>query len=126
LSYFTYLGGSIEGFAVDSSGYAYVSGSVDTSTFPYTDPPPPNCGNFLAKLNLTGSGLVWARCLPVLARGPIALDSSGSIYVAGFNNDSPFFSALTKLSPDATTIAYSVTIPYANVRSIAVDAAGSL
>jgi uncharacterized protein (TIGR03437 family) len=69
---------------------------------------------------------VWARCLPVLAGGPIALDSSGSIYVAGFNNDSLFSSVLTKLSPDATMIVYSVTIPDANVRSIAVDASGSL
>ena len=131
LAYSTYLGGppgsNVGGFAVDSSGYAYVSGGGGTPAFPYTDPPPPNCsGNFLAKLNLTGSGLVWARCLPVLAGGPIALDSSGSIYVAGFNNDSPFSSVLTKLSPDATMIVYSVTIPDANVRSIAVDASGSL
>jgi uncharacterized protein (TIGR03437 family) len=129
LSYSTYLGGAtgsfIGGFAVDSSGYAYVSGGADPSTFPFTAPPPPSCWNFLAKLNLTGTGLVWARCLPVLAGGPIALDRSGSIYVAGNNNDS-VSAVLTKLSPDATNIVYSVTIPDANVRSIAVDADGSL
>ena len=67
----TYLGGpgldSMGGLAVDSSGNAYVTGSTDSSSFPTTTGPahgsPGTADAFVAKLNATGSALVYSRFL---------------------------------------------------------------
>ena len=94
LIYSTYLGGTSEdagnGIAVDSSGSAYIAGSASSSNFPVTAGAfeTTSGGNvgFVTKLNPTGSGLVYSTFLDAgngsFASG-IAVDSSGSAYVAG-------------------------------------------
>lgn len=95
LSYSTYLGGSAydyaTGIAVDSSGNAYIVGSTaggfPTTTGAYQS----GYGGgdddvFVAKLNPTGTALVYATYLGGstndIGRG-IAVDSSGNAYVTG-------------------------------------------
>ena len=111
--YSTYLGGNAWdfgfGIAVDASGNAYVSGFTHSTNFPTTpgafqtayrgslaDCPDPQCGHaFVAKLNPTGSALVYSTYLgggggaPDAAFG-IAVDSSGSAYVAGWTASPDF------------------------------------
>ncbi|MFQ5739670.1 MAG: SBBP repeat-containing protein [Acidobacteriota bacterium] len=83
LTYSTYLGGSsfdeVKGIAVDAAGQAYVTGNTLSSDFPTANPLQPSPGGsfdaFVAKLNPTGSTLVYStyfggsgvphRCFPV-------------------------------------------------------------
>ncbi|MEO7145569.1 MAG: SBBP repeat-containing protein [Bryobacteraceae bacterium] len=132
LSYSTYLSGTkgsgARGLAVDSAGNAYVSGTALSFDFPVTlsslgpDSPSSAC-NFVTKLNPSGSGIVWSICLNVSAGGPIAIDSSGSVYVFGSSGGS---SAVTKLTPAGDRILYSTVIAGAKAANgIAVDSAGN-
>ncbi|MGI8810038.1 MAG: Calx-beta domain-containing protein [Acidimicrobiales bacterium] len=97
LLYAGFLGGSgIEeghGIAVDAAGNAYVSGTTTSTaaTFPETSGAfqPENAGNddaFVAKVNPTGSALVYAGFLggsnSDRANG-IAVDGAGNAYVTG-------------------------------------------
>jgi uncharacterized protein (TIGR03437 family) len=111
--YSTYLGGNAWdfgfGIAVDASGNAYVSGFTHSTNFPTTpgafqptyrgslaDCPDPQCGHaFVAKLNPTGSALVYSTYLGGGGGAPdaalcLAVDSSGSAYVAGLTASSDF------------------------------------
>jgi hypothetical protein len=137
LVYSTYLGGGVPWWnfiAVDSSGYAYVTGTTDSGNFPTTagafettDPdcsaPPLGCNGatFITKLNLGGSALVYSTYLGGSDSFAIAVDSSGNAYVTGSaGNNFPtttgaFQTALasssgafvTKLNPSGTALAYS-------------------
>ena len=86
-----YLSGVIGGIAVDSSGSAYVTGSVNFLNFPTTsgafDRVPGNVGKaFISKLDPTGSSLVYSTLLGGSGGDTgngIALDASGNAYVAG-------------------------------------------
>ncbi len=96
LVYSTYLGGSDNdygyGIAVDSSGNAYVTGQTNSINFPTVNPIQASLGGpgasnaFVAKLNPTGSALVYSTYLGGntfdQATG-IAVDSSGNAYVTG-------------------------------------------
>lgn len=114
LVYSTYLGGSDDdeghGIALDSSGDAWVGGLTNSEDFPVTAGafqttalpslssvclPSNFCGHgFLAKLNPTGSGLLYGT---YLAGGyhesvqAVAVDPSGDAFAAGFtmSNDFP-------------------------------------
>ncbi len=133
LTYSTYLSGKdgsfANGVAVDSAGHAYISGNTQSPDFPFTLPPlgPPasssSCG-FVTKLDPSGTGIVWSVCLTVLSGGPIALDASGSIYVLGTDYQSAA-SAVTKLTPNADRIVYSISIPALGV-GMAVDPSGNV
>ena len=100
LAYSTYLGGSADdkgnGIAIDSSGSAYVVGSTLSSNFPIVnDDEPYNAGHdiFVAKLNPAGNGLVYSTYLGGSADDfgyAIAVDSSGSAYVAGVTTSNDF------------------------------------
>ena len=102
LTYSTYLGGSnadlASGFAVDSSGNAYVTGSAASTAFPVVNPlqsTNKSTGGtaFVAKLNAAGSALVYSTYLGGSASdqgNAIAVDSSGSAYVAGSTCSSDF------------------------------------
>jgi hypothetical protein len=99
--YATFLGGGlVEGhdIAVDGSGMAYVTGYTYSSGFPVTPDAFDTSNNgeddaFVAKLNRTGSCLVYATYLggEDEDRGhDIALDGSGMAYVTGKTNSYDF------------------------------------
>jgi hypothetical protein len=119
LVYSTYLGGGsfqtsfgddrVNGITVDSQGNAYVTGSTDSPTFPTTpgsfQPACTNCGSFnpsseaiydgfVAKLNPTGTGLLYSTYLGGNQQDfgvAIEADSAGNAYVTGgaFSVDFP-------------------------------------
>lgn len=116
LIYATYLGGSniseIRALAVDSSGNAYVAGFTYATDFPVTTgayqtqcqtPVGFQSGicysSFVAKLNSTGSSLVYSTYLDGAAAGSpspadggdaIAVDSTGDAYVGGTTSSRNF------------------------------------
>jgi hypothetical protein len=104
LSYSTYLGASdaetyAGGIAVDAAGNAYVNGASFGVGFPTTQgavQPSFGGGNydaFIAKLNPTGTGLIYATYLggSELDQGyAIAVDASGDAYVTGETASSDF------------------------------------
>ncbi len=113
LVYSTYLGGSGSGMggdwgntiAVDSSGNIYVAGSAFSSDFPLKNAYQSSnhgAGNtpvvFVSKLKADGSDLVYSTFLGGNGgSGPfgdhatgIAVDSSGSAYVAGYTTSTDF------------------------------------
>jgi uncharacterized protein (TIGR03437 family) len=108
LTYATYLGGAdgvhdgsdeIGGIAVDAAGNAYVTGNTRSYDFPLTIGASTctlvnGCQNtgFLAKINSSGSGLVWSTLVgagtnccsgEVAIMAPPRLDTAGNIYVSG-------------------------------------------
>jgi beta-propeller repeat-containing protein len=111
LIYSTFLGGGNfewgRGIAVDAAGNAYVAGQTKSSDFPTTAgafdrtfnvDTCPRCGidqydAFVAKLNASGSGLVYSTFLggfdldDALA---IAIDGSGNAYIGGETGSSTF------------------------------------
>ena len=173
LLYTTYLGGTdptqlayqdfVAGIAADAAGNAYVSGNAsydfpvtagayDTTPCPYT-----LCENrnFLAKLNPTGSALVWATFVGNMTRpdlsaadtiSPPRLDAQGNVYVsgnAGDNTEVPLLNPLqpangfggayvTEYNPTASAINFSTVIygPASNGgifdRGVDVDAQGNM
>jgi hypothetical protein len=138
LSYSTYLTGSKgsygHGVAFDSAGNAYISGYALSQDFPFTLPPlgPPSsgpaCCGYIAKLNPTGTAIVWSVRLNAPSAGPIALDAAGSIYVLGTSrrsDDSIASWAVTKITPSADRIVYSTMIP-AETAAFVADPAGNV
>ena len=96
LVYAGYIGGSLSdyggGIAVDASGSAYVTGHTTSpqTTFPETGGPDLTHNGltdaFIAKVNASGTGLVYAGYLGGSGDDNgvgIALDASGGAYVAG-------------------------------------------
>ncbi|MCT4605980.1 MAG: SBBP repeat-containing protein [Marinisporobacter sp.] len=102
LLYATYLGGEGEdegkGIAVDSGGNAYVVGNTKSSNFPTQNPIQLSFGGvrdaFVAKINATGSELIYATYLGGKGEdkgNSIAVDSGGNTYVTGetYSNNFP-------------------------------------
>ena len=104
LVYSTYLGGSIGtqglGIAVDGSGEAYVTGSTGSTDFPTTKGAfqttrPVETSAFVTKLNAAGNSLIFSTYLGGASvfgdvGQAIAVDSTGSAYVAGQTNSQHF------------------------------------
>jgi hypothetical protein len=109
LTYSTYLGGSAGDFgtaiATDSSGSAYVTGLTYSPDFPTMNPLQPHCNNcsyngevpdtdvFVAKLNPSGSALVYSTYLGGSgsdAGSGIAVDAAGDAYVTGPTSSADF------------------------------------
>jgi PKD repeat protein len=163
LVYSTYLGGSgfaTEGtrIAVDGAGNAYVTGSTDAWDFPTVNALQPTRGGladaFVAKLNPTGSALVYSTylggsdvcdeygsCYGDFGSG-IAVDSAGNAYVVGvtYSSDFPTVNALqptlrgsrdafvAKLNPAGSALVYSTYLGGTGDdfgAGIAVDSAGN-
>jgi len=150
LAYSTYLGGTkgdgAGGVAVDSEGNAYVAGSTNSSNFPVTEGvyQAKNISNtskaFITKLNPTGTALIYSTYLGGSGNdgaGPIALDSSGDVYVGGSTSSANFpvthgaylttnigGGFITKLNPAGTGLIYST---YFNdeVSGMTVDSSGN-
>jgi hypothetical protein len=161
LVYSTYLGGSNQdngvGIAVDSAGNAYVGGDTESSDFPITPGAFqtvcnhgsgcfPNGDAFMAKINPSGSALVYATFLGGSNQdivGGIGVDSAGNAYVIGTtaSTDFPTVNAVqpayggglddafvSKLNPTGSGLVYSTYLGGGDVDvglSIAVDSAGS-
>jgi uncharacterized protein (TIGR03437 family) len=102
LVYVTYLGGSFDDFALgiaaDAAGNAFVTGFTNSSNFPTTrgayqpthqgpaGPGRPAYDAFVAKLNPSGSALIYSTFLGGSDgdRGlAIAIDTAGNAYIAG-------------------------------------------
>jgi len=100
-AYVTFLGGSaredVGGIAVDTSGEATIAGATysDETTFPVTVGPELTfacCRDaFIARLNASGTGLVYCGYISTGSASGVALDASGSAYVTGyvFSGDLP-------------------------------------
>lgn len=154
LLYSTYLGGSGDEYAfaiaVDSAGNAYVTGQTSSLNFPLTNPEQPtNMGGtevFVAKLNSTGSALVYSTYLGGsggdIGYG-VAVDSSGNAYVTGSTSSTNFPTVtplqpafggggtdafLAKLDPTGSVLVYSTYLGGSlsdTGQGIAVDSAGN-
>ncbi len=105
LVYSTFLGGSGEdrasAIAVDSSGDAYVTGQTNSTNFPTANPfqaayAGGSCGcfdAFIAKLNPTGSALVYSTYLGGTGGDygdAIAVDASDEAFIAGWTTSTDF------------------------------------
>ena len=108
LIYSTFLGGSdldqAWSMAIDSSGCAYVTGSTSSSDFPTTTGAYTAAYSrgdvFVAKMNPSGSALVYSAIIGPGLPHNIAVDSSGCAYVAGeaYTDDFPITTGAFKAS----------------------------
>ena len=99
--YSTYLGGSVNdvanGIAIDAAGNAYVTGTTQSPDFPVVAAMQGKLKGtsnaFVAKLNTTGSALVYSTYLggsAVDTGSAIAVDGAGNAYVAGATTSADF------------------------------------
>ena len=124
VGYISYLPGVATRYiAVDQAGYLYFPGVRDSPcNLPAQSPQAADkVYGSVAKLQPGGDGTVWTACLPG-AVGGLAVDASGSIYLANNRNGAV---AVTKLTPDASKIIYSSSIAAAVSSSMTVDRAGN-
>jgi len=150
LVYSTYLGGSgfDQGYAiaVDAFGNSYVTGKTAATDFPTTAGAfQTNYGGgdaFIAKLNPTGTQLIYSTYLNGASGNGIAVDSAGNAYVTGeaattnfpttagaFQTEPMGFDTfVTKLNPAGSALVYSARFG-GNFddfgRAIALDSAGN-
>jgi Bacterial Ig-like domain (group 3)/Beta-propeller repeat len=153
LFYSTYLGGNFgdegSGIAVDSSGNAYVTGTTASTDFPTKNPLQPASGGggdaFVAKINPTGSALVYSTYLGGSDNDDgigIVVDSARNAYVTGdtfstnFPTKNPLQAAsgsgldafVSKINPTGSTLVYSTYLGGSGLDQgdgIAVDSAGN-
>jgi YVTN family beta-propeller protein len=156
LVYSTYLGGSSDdsglAIALDSAGNAYLTGQTGSSDFPTAGSSPIQSTNhlldaFVAKLNATGSALVYSTYLGGSGYDQgqgIAVDSAGNAYVTGRTNSTdfpgtssssiqptkagPYNAFVTKIDAAGTALMYSTYLGGSNYDygyGVAVDSAGS-
>ena len=157
LGYSTYLGGSNSdsgtAIALDVSGNAYIAGDTLSADFPVLGAAQPVLGGatdaFVTKLSSTGA-ISFSTFLGGASdehAGGIAVDSSGSAYIAGGTTSANFpvvasiqavnggaqDAFLAKLSPAGSAIAYSTYLGGSGgangnpeqANAVAVDAAGN-
>jgi uncharacterized protein (TIGR03437 family) len=107
----TYFSGngntSVTGIAVDPQGNVYLAGTTSApfgsaNTFPltpgaaFTNPAASNLGilgpgaGFIAKLNPSGSQLVYSTLIPFASVAAVAVDSEGNAYITGVGAGSSF------------------------------------
>jgi len=136
--YSTYLGGSQDdggsGIAVDSRGYAYVTGSTlsqDFPTFRALQPQPGVGSSFVTTLDPAGR-LVYSTYLAgngVTVARDIALGSDGSVYVTGaLFNSSNLRAFVARLDPSGQSLLYFTSFAVGTNTdglAIAVDAEGN-
>lgn len=153
LVYSTYLGGSRPDLAwdiaVNVTGEAYVTGITGSTDFPTANPIQPSIGGsfdaFVAKLNATGSALVYSTYLggdDFDHAFSIAVDATGNAYVTGATSSTDFPTAnalqpilssrddafVAKLNTAGSILVYSTYLGGSSgdvARGIAVDATGN-
>jgi uncharacterized protein (TIGR03437 family) len=164
LIYVTYLGGGnlepgvgtvatdfVYAIAANSAGNAYITGSTSDPAFPATkgafqtvlagQVASPFVGltdAFVAKLNPTGSAMVWATFLGGTgadAAQTIATDAAGNVWVSGATQSTDFPTTvsvaprgsefLAELNSTGSTLSYAALFPSNTVaQALAVDASG--
>jgi hypothetical protein len=153
LVYSTYLGGSsfdgASSIAVDSTGNAYVTGGTGSTNFPTANALQSAFSGladaFVTKFNAAGSALVYSTYLGGTGDdhgNSIAVDSTGSVYVAGYTYSTDFPTAnaiqaarggdrdafITKVNAAGSALVYSTYLGGSDMdfaNSIAVDSAGN-
>jgi len=104
LIFLTYLGGSgdsdiVHGIALDASGNVYAAGTTGAADFPVTAPfahtgvgVDGNSGAFLVKLDPTGAHAAYSAVLGTASTEAtaVAVDSTGSAYIAGSTSATNF------------------------------------
>ncbi|MFB3778502.1 MAG: SBBP repeat-containing protein [Bryobacteraceae bacterium] len=155
ISYSTFLGGSgldtIRALTVDTAGNAYVAGYTDSSDLPVAGSPAQAASRggveaFVAKLNSTGSSLVYCTYLGGSSDDRafgIAVDSSGNAYLTGWTYSTNFPTTtgarqrtlgggrdafVSKLNPAGSALLYSTYLGGSGNDSgngIAIDANGN-
>jgi len=133
--YSTFVGGTkfdaLNGLALDADGNAVIVGQAISTDFPLVAPlqssfaNPGNGHGFVAKLNATGTGLLYSTFLGGTTNDEaiaVALDQAGAAYVAGTTSSSDFplaqpfqstayppnyVSFVAKLSPAGDRLLYS-------------------
>lgn len=155
LVYSAFLGGSGgdlgSGIAIDAVGNAYIAGETDSTDFPVTPGAYQTTFGgysdaFVAKLNATGSSLIYSTYLGGSAAedGPaIAIDGSGNACLAGGTASSDFPTTpgafqnvsggngdafVTKLNAAGSALLYSTYLggnDYDSADSIAIDTVGN-
>jgi Abnormal spindle-like microcephaly-assoc'd, ASPM-SPD-2-Hydin/Beta-propeller repeat len=151
LVYSTYLGenssASGAGLAIDSSGDAYVVGGAN-SGFPTTSgaaqgscsASDPSC-SYMAKLNPSGSALLYSTYLANSLASAVAVDSAQNVYIAGLNVG-PGFPQVNPVQPCTLTqtssagfiseinaagsLVSSSCFESANFSNLALDSAGNV
>ena len=168
LLYSTYFGGGalyggdVGGLAADSSGNVYITGETHAADFPATagayqttcDPTqlPTWCNQeaYVAKLNSTGTAVIWGTYLgygsgaPVYFLGPVLLDSSENVYVLGEGNgllplgggktsplNGPNTVYVAEFNPTGTQVLFGTTITgpgngNEKAGGLAIDSTGSI
>jgi uncharacterized protein (TIGR03437 family) len=146
-------GNIVWAIAADAAGNAYIAGSTSDPNFPATasayqpkpafptpsNPyqPEPASDAFVAKLNPTGTAMVWASFLggsnQDIARA-LAVDPSGDVWVSGTTLSADFPSSsgfpgggefLTEFNPAGSSLLYSARFPSSTVATaLAIDPAG--
>jgi predicted MPP superfamily phosphohydrolase len=159
LVYSTFLGGGSdkrdieagEGIVVDVDGFAYISGTTDSSDFPTTPGAYDTALNgitdgFVTKLSPSGNTLVYSTYLGGYSYewfGVITVDGNGSAYITGITDSSDFPTTpgaydtalnghsdvfMTRLSPSGNTLIFSTflggTSNESRADSLALDAMG--
>lgn len=133
--------------AVDSAGSAYVTGSTNSPAFPTTTgafqvqlPPAPGYSAFLAKLDPSGTKLLYSTFLTGNSSTGgigVAVDADGNAYVAGngsrvdipvpggtsqtFGSNQESAGFVVKMNPAGTALAYASVFGGQAVSAIAVD-----
>lgn len=139
LIYSTLLGGAGSDYghaiSIDSSGNAYIlggAGGTSTVDFPvtpgsYRGISDPTHASFVAKLNPSGTGLVYSALVdPGLAA--MAVDASGNAYLTGSTGAPPGKVAAVKLNAAGTGLLYSTAFGGSNGDAgyaIAADSSGT-
>jgi uncharacterized protein (TIGR03437 family) len=136
---------SVFAIAADGAGNAYISGSTADPAFPATAGAFQTAlagfsDAFVAKLNPTGSAMVWATLLggsAAAAAQTIATDSMGNVWVSGTTQSANFptnvsvtpagSEFLAELNSTGSALAYSALFPANTVaQALAVDSSGTV
>lgn len=148
LSYSSYFWGlKAAGIAVDAAGNAYVTGTISTFDLPastgYQTKLAGNVDAYVAKVNPSGTGLVYATYLGVRRANTssvgVSVDGAGSAYITGTTSSASFpvtagayqtayttgASFVTKLNAAGNGLAYSTFLNGASTVAIKVDGAGN-
>ena len=152
MDYVTYIAAgnyfaSVSAVAADSAGDAYLSGSTSDPSFPVTAGAyqtklsgTPAAEAFVAKLNPTGSAMVWATFLGASggdSAQTIAVTPSGAVWVSGTTQSGDYPTTvsvtpgggefLSELNSSGASLIYSALFPTETVaQGLAVDANAAL